>query len=200
MLGVDWIRIVSPLIFDFNTLEVTFEKGGRRLTLIGCIEGGECRAILGSHLKKLFEQEEAAIAQLHSAYDVEVEEECKKDGKPRAEDHQWFKLEALIGSSSEVTLIDSLHSLLVEFEDLFIKPSSLPPNRFLEHTIHVKPNTEPVNVHSYRYSPFQKAEIEHLVKDMLSKNIIQPNQSPFASHILLVKKKDGSWRFCVDYR
>jgi len=94
VLEVDWMRKVSPLIFDFNTLEVTFEKRARRLTLTGCMEGGECKAISGSHLKKLFEQEEGAIAQLHSVYAIKVDEEYIEDGTAGAKDHQWFKLEA----------------------------------------------------------------------------------------------------------
>ncbi len=52
----------------------------------------------------------------------------------------------------------------------------------------------------YIYPYFQTAEIEKLVTEMLENKVIQPSNSPYASPVLLVKKKDGSWRFCIDYR
>lgn len=57
-----------------------------------------------------------------------------------------------------------------------------------------------MNVKPCWYSPTQKDEIERQIKEMLSNGIIRPSQSPFASPVILVKKKDGTWRFCVDYR
>ena len=46
----------------------------------------------------------------------------------------------------------------------------------------------------------KKEEIEKLVAGILQEGIIQPSKSPFSSPIILVKKKDGSWRVCTDYR
>ncbi|HSN23183.1 MAG TPA: reverse transcriptase family protein, partial [Methylomicrobium sp.] len=43
-------------------------------------------------------------------------------------------------------------------------------------------------------------EIERNVQELLDAGVIEPASSPWASNVLLVKKKDGSWRFCVDYR
>ncbi|KAL8103695.1 hypothetical protein AgCh_028042 [Apium graveolens] len=52
-----------------------------------------------------------------------------------------------------------------------------------------------------RYPQMQKDEkIEKLIHDMLTASIIQLSRSSFSSPVLLVKRKDGSWRFCVDYR
>lgn len=84
---------------------------------------------------------------------------------------------------------------------LFAEPTELPPfqERFDYHIpLEVGPN--PVNQSQYKYSSLQKDVIEKMVKDLLSQGTIQYNSSPYASPIVLVEKKDGSWRLCVDYR
>jgi hypothetical protein len=83
---------------------------------------------------------------------------------------------------------------------VFEPPSSLPPERSCDHVIPLVAGAKPVQIRQYRYPPALKNEIEKQVADMLSKGIIQPSFSAFASPVLLVRKKDGTWRFCVDYR
>lgn len=93
-----------------------------------------------------------------------------------------------------------MQPLLQEFEDVCQELKQLPPSREIDHYINLKEGTEPVNVRPYRYAHFQKAEIEKQVQDMLNMGLIRTSTSPFSSPILLVKKKDGTWRFCTDYR
>jgi len=62
------------------------------------------------------------------------------------------------------------------------------------------PGSVPPNIRLYRYPYAPKSEIEHMVAKMLEAGIIQPSQSSFSAPVVLVHKKDGSWRMCSDYR
>ena len=69
-----------------------------------------------------------------------------------------------------------------------------------DHRIPLKEDAEPVNVRPCGHPLKQKDIIEKLVQEMLDNGIIQANCSPFAFPMVLVIKKDGSWRLCVDYK
>lgn len=74
---------------------------------------------------------------------------------------------------------------------MFDEPSTLPPRRSADHKIPLILGAQPVKVRPYTYSQ---------LKQMLEQGVIRPSDSSFASLVLIVRKKDGSWRFCVDYR
>lgn len=83
---------------------------------------------------------------------------------------------------------------------MFAEPQHLSPQRSHDHSIPLKDGTEAINVRPYRYPAIQKTEIENMIQEMLKMRIIRESTSPFSSPIIMVKKKDGSWRMCVDYR
>lgn len=87
-----------------------------------------------------------------------------------------------------------------KYKKVFELPRCLLAARNREHAITLQEGTTPINYRPYRYSFLQKNEIERLLHEMLETRVIQPSISPYFSPMMLVKKKDGGWRFCVDYR
>ena len=75
----------------------------------------------------------------------------------------------------------------------------LPPERNIEHVIEIKSGSSPVNVKPYRYPHHHKTEIERLIRDLLRCGVIAESRSPYAAQVVLVRKKDGSFRLCIDY-
>nr|GEY89491.1 hypothetical protein [Tanacetum cinerariifolium] len=93
-----------------------------------------------------------------------------------------------------------IFTLLSHFDDVFVVPTSLPPMREYDHKIVPKKGTEPIFSRPYRHPPTQKDAIEVMVKELLDSGVIRPSQIPFSSLVVMVKKKDGTWRMCIDYK
>ena len=95
---------------------------------------------------------------------------------------------------------NKLYHLLVLYSDVFAsdKTDFGRTNR-IEHRIETE-GAAPIRQRSRRIAPAQRAETTKLLEQMLQKKVIQPSTSPWASPIVLVRKKDGTLRFCVDYR
>ena len=94
--------------------------------------------------------------------------------------------------TDDVDVSQDLKDMLVVYSELFQAPSVLPPRRQYDHQIQLLPRATPVNIRPYKYSLAQKDEIAKQLADMLQQGIIKTSVSPYASPVLLVRKKDGS--------
>jgi hypothetical protein len=144
-LGVQWLRTLGPILWDFEKLTMAFRYQGRTLHWTG----------VGS-----------------------TTPQCN-----------------LLSTSRNL-----LEALLDSFSDLFEEPRGLLPPQRHNHHIRLLPGTAPVAIRPYRYPQLLKDELEKQCEDMLKQGLIRECTSEFSSPVLLVKKPDGTWRFCVDYR
>ncbi|XP_017406240.1 uncharacterized protein LOC108319577 [Vigna angularis] len=92
-------------------------------------------------------------------------------------------------------------SVIEEFPEVFPDEiPGMPPIREVEFTIDLVTTAAPISVQPYRMSPAELVELKKQIEELMDKQFIRPSVSPWGAPVLLVKKKDGSSRLCIDYR
>ncbi|GJW61429.1 retrotransposon-related protein [Tanacetum coccineum] len=176
VLGIQWLATLGWIRCDFKNLVMEYTYNNKKVVLRGTQQ-----ATLQWMQGKQRQGKKLVKAEL-SAMSVCV---CPTS---------FMQMEARSSNSQGVEVV------LRGFELVFDVPKDLPPKRTHDHRIPLVPNTSPVNVRPYKHPPSQKDAIELMVKELLESGVIRNSQSPFSSPIAMVKKKDGTWRMCVDYR
>ena len=91
--------------------------------------------------------------------------------------------------------------IVKEFPDVFPEElPGLPPIREIEVSIETLPGVNPIAQSPYRMAPIELAELKIQLQELLDKGFIRPSNSPWGAPVLFVKKKDGTFRLCIDYR
>ncbi|PKU62169.1 RNA-directed DNA polymerase [Dendrobium catenatum] len=95
-----------------------------------------------------------------------------------------------------------VQDILDEYADLLtdVLPAKLPPERQIQHSIDFVPGAIIPNRPVYRLRPDEQAELKRQVQDLLNRGFVRHSVSPCAVPALLVPKKDGTYRMCIDSR
>ncbi|GJR83055.1 putative reverse transcriptase domain-containing protein [Tanacetum coccineum] len=91
--------------------------------------------------------------------------------------------------------------IVQDFPEVFPEDlPGIPPTRQVEFQIDLIPGAAPVARAPYRLAPSEMKELSDQLKELSDKGFIRPSSSPWGAPVLFVKKKDGSFRMCIDYR
>nr|GFA01609.1 putative reverse transcriptase domain-containing protein [Tanacetum cinerariifolium] len=91
--------------------------------------------------------------------------------------------------------------VICKFPDVFPEDlPGLPPPRQVEFEIELVPGAAPVAHAPYRLAPSKMKELAKQLQELSDKGFIRPSSLPWGAPVLFVKKKDGSFRMCIDYR
>ena len=109
--------------------------------------------------------------------------------------------ESAQGNCESTDQEEQLASLLQKYSSVFSSgEGDMGLTTLVEHSIPVVPGTRPIRQPPHRLGPEKEAEAERQVQELLDKGMIEPASGAWSSPVVLVRKKDQSWRFCVDYR
>jgi len=129
--------------------------------------------------------------------------ELMTSGEAVKEMRQGFTCFVIVAQEKKMSTEEQISRIPVvdEYADVFPDEiPELPPSRDIDFSIDLIPGARPVSAAPYRMTPAEVAELKKQIEDLLEKRFIRPSASPWGAPVLLVKKKDGSSRLCVDYR
>jgi hypothetical protein len=174
LLGVQWLITLEKISTNYQTLEMGLrDSEGKKVVLRG-MSKGEPRTMSMKRMERIFRHGEVAYAS-----------ECIIT--------MWRD------SGSQQQYQKEIKTLLSQHQQVFgLIPPGSPPERGFEHTIEMEEGEKPMITSPYRHPRRFKDEIEKEIKELLVMGHIKPNNSPFASLVVLVLKKDGTMRMCID--
>ncbi|GJR19892.1 reverse transcriptase domain-containing protein [Tanacetum coccineum] len=124
---------------------------------------------------------------------------CIKTEKYISRGCQVFMIQVMEKKADEKRLEDI--SVVKEFSDVFPEDlPGIPPVRQVEFQIDLIPGAAPIARTPYRLAPSEMQELSNQLQELTDRGFIRPSTSPWGAPVLFVKKKDGSFRMCIDYR
>ncbi|GJT46321.1 putative reverse transcriptase domain-containing protein [Tanacetum coccineum] len=124
---------------------------------------------------------------------------CIKTERYISRGYQVFVAQVMEKKSDEKRLEDI--PVVREFPEVFPENlPGLPPVRQVEFQIDLIPGAAPVARAPYRLAPSEMQELSDQLQELADRGFIRPSTSPWGAPVLFVKKKDGSFRMCIDYR
>ncbi|XP_057418902.1 uncharacterized protein LOC130713120 [Lotus japonicus] len=193
ILGMKWLRQWGTISWDFTNLIMEFAMG-KEMVKLQAMEEKENKLVSAAKLHHMVGEDKFSylLQILPCSREVSC---CTLKTKGSLDS-------GLTVQGRDVELQAHEEAILQDYGDVFEEPVELPPFRGIhDHKIILKEGSNPISLRPYRYPPAQKKDvIDKMMKELLESGVIQPSSSPFASPIVIVKKKDGSWRMCMDYR
>jgi hypothetical protein len=176
ILGVQWISTLGPITTNYKIMEMSFiEEGGRKVVLWGMI-GNVAKVVTAKRMEAIFRRDEIVYA-------------------------TKFRISACVDDKGKVHYTPEIQEILDKHHKVFgLIPPGVLLDRGFEHIIELEGGSKPVITTPYRHMKKYKDEIEKIIKEILDMGHIRPSTSPFASSVVLVKKKDGTMRMCIKFR
>ncbi|GMF07507.1 unnamed protein product [[Candida] boidinii] len=160
--------------------------------------------IISKHVKDIeFDSTHGDIVSLEAITTTHVKEEMGLIFIiPQQEKDTAVRLETIDIEKKLLDLDMKTSKLIDDFRDVITQQDfqNVPPNKEVQHKIILMENTDPVWRNQYRLGRREQEELQVQIAELIEKKFIKPSTSPFNSPVLFVKKKDGSYRLCIDYR
>lgn len=176
ILRVQWLQSLGKYSQNFQIMELRFrDANGCRVVLRGMASKAP-NIVSTRHMESIFRHDDIVWA----AECVITPKESTDLGHP-----VHIDIKELLGKHDKV------------FGEI---PPGRPLDRGFKHAIELEEGAKPVITTPYRHPKKFKDEIEKAIKELLDMGYIRPSSSPFTSSVVLVKKKDGTMRMCIDYQ
>jgi len=173
VLGIQWLRTLGTISTNYRELVMIFELEGIQYELKG-LKYGPSEVINSHGMETLVKNGSKGVV---------------------------FKLYYMEVNQEDENIPEELRCTLEWHYRVFQEiPKGLPPSRDHEHQIKLILGSTPPNKRSYIYPHQQKGKIEKILQDMLDSGCIQPSRSSFSAPLVMVRRKENSWRMSPDYR